>query len=240
MYNISNKIIMNNKESRIKYRRENWKPFGNIQKMSSSIGEEVEMELLYEPLFRNNEKVLNNEVSVSNDEIEFGKIDYLFLIVFEMDHGDWRKDKNARDKMLDIIYNKKVKEYMDNCVKHREFIKMFTEEYINEPKKDDVKTNNENKAYKINNLVEEKVDKMNLFIENIPININEEDLFEYFSNYGRIKRVKILTDKNTGKSRGIGFVNVYSENTSNYILNNYKRRPLGHSILKIQYAEKKK
>lgn len=45
-----------------------------------------------------------------------------------------------------------------------------------------------------------------LFIGGIKDDHDEEQLREYFSNYGNVQNVSIVTDKGTGKKRGFGFV----------------------------------
>lgn len=45
-----------------------------------------------------------------------------------------------------------------------------------------------------------------LFIGGIKDDHDEEQLREYFSNYGNVQNVSIVTDKATGKKRGFGFV----------------------------------
>lgn len=45
-----------------------------------------------------------------------------------------------------------------------------------------------------------------LFIGGIKDDHDEEQLREYFSSYGTVQNVSIVTDKGTGKKRGFGFV----------------------------------
>lgn len=45
-----------------------------------------------------------------------------------------------------------------------------------------------------------------LFIGGIKDDHDEDQLREYFSNYGNVQNVSIVTDKATGKKRGFGFV----------------------------------
>lgn len=46
-----------------------------------------------------------------------------------------------------------------------------------------------------------------LYIGDIDISIREEQLYDFFSKYGHIQYVRIMKDRNSGKSRGFGFVN---------------------------------
>lgn len=45
-----------------------------------------------------------------------------------------------------------------------------------------------------------------LFIGGIKDDHDDEQLREYFSSYGNVQNVSIVTDKSTGKKRGFGFV----------------------------------
>ena len=46
----------------------------------------------------------------------------------------------------------------------------------------------------------------NIFVGNLSFNTNEDELRQAFEAYGQVDRVSILTDRDTGRSRGFGFV----------------------------------
>ncbi len=45
-----------------------------------------------------------------------------------------------------------------------------------------------------------------LYVGNIPWKATEEDLKKLFSEFGDVDNVRIITDRETGRSRGFGFV----------------------------------
>ena len=47
---------------------------------------------------------------------------------------------------------------------------------------------------------------MNIYVSNLSFNIQDEDLREFFAEYGEVSSAKVITDRETGKSRGFGFV----------------------------------
>lgn len=51
----------------------------------------------------------------------------------------------------------------------------------------------------------------NIFVGNLSFNTNEDELRQIFESYGQVDRVSILTDRDTGRSRGFGFVEMTSD-----------------------------
>lgn len=47
---------------------------------------------------------------------------------------------------------------------------------------------------------------MKLYVGNLPYNTTEDDLRNLFSQYGGVDSVAVITDRETGRSKGFGFV----------------------------------
>ena len=47
---------------------------------------------------------------------------------------------------------------------------------------------------------------MNIYVSNLSFNVQDEDLREFFTSYGEVSSAKVIMDKETGRSRGFGFV----------------------------------
>lgn len=52
---------------------------------------------------------------------------------------------------------------------------------------------------------------MSIYVGNLSYEVTQEDLNTVFADYGTVKRVQIPTDRETGRSRGFGFVEMSSE-----------------------------
>jgi len=50
----------------------------------------------------------------------------------------------------------------------------------------------------------------NIFVGNLSFNTNEDELRQLFEAHGQVDRVSIMTDRDTGRSRGFGFVEMAS------------------------------
>ena len=47
---------------------------------------------------------------------------------------------------------------------------------------------------------------MRLYVGNLPFSVNSEDLEQMFSGYGEVTSSQVISDRDTGRSRGFGFV----------------------------------
>src|ERR1700749_1898370 len=47
---------------------------------------------------------------------------------------------------------------------------------------------------------------MNIYVSNLIFNVQDEDLQEYFAEYGEVTSAKVIMDKFTNRSRGFAFV----------------------------------
>lgn len=56
---------------------------------------------------------------------------------------------------------------------------------------------------------------MNIYVGNLPYRMNDQDLSELFSEYGEVTSARIITDRETGRSKGFGFVEMESDSDAN-------------------------
>lgn len=52
---------------------------------------------------------------------------------------------------------------------------------------------------------------MNIFIAGLSFNVTDADLTDLFQEYGEISSAKVITDRQTGRSKGYGFVEMDDE-----------------------------
>ncbi|GDY27647.1 RNA recognition motif domain-containing protein [Agarivorans sp. Toyoura001] len=55
------------------------------------------------------------------------------------------------------------------------------------------------------------IDTQTLYVGNLPYRANESAIRKLFSDYGQVVSVRLLKDKQTGKRRGFGFVEMAAE-----------------------------
>jgi RNA recognition motif-containing protein len=56
-----------------------------------------------------------------------------------------------------------------------------------------------------------------LYVGNLPFSTTEDDLSDLFAEVGNVESVRIITDRETGRSRGFGFVEMADEDAEKAI-----------------------
>ncbi|MEG1660660.1 MAG: RNA-binding protein, partial [Bacteroides sp.] len=56
---------------------------------------------------------------------------------------------------------------------------------------------------------------MNIFIAGLSYNISDSDLSELFTEYGEVTSARVVTDRETGRSKGFGFVEMTDDEAGN-------------------------
>lgn len=67
-----------------------------------------------------------------------------------------------------------------------------------------------------------------IFVGGLPYHTTDSSLRKYFEVFGEIEEAVVITDRQTGKSRGYGFVSILLFPNSRVKLEAVKRRRLAH------------
>ncbi len=79
----------------------------------------------------------------------------------------------------------------------------------------------------------------NIFVGNLNFNTSEEDLRQLFEPYGQVDRVSIMTDRDTGRSRGFGFVEMANAEEGEKAIAALNGQEIGGRTLNINEARPK-
>jgi cold-inducible RNA-binding protein len=77
---------------------------------------------------------------------------------------------------------------------------------------------------------------MNIYVGNLSYGMSEDELREAFAAYGDVASVKILTDRETGRSRGFGFVEMPNQSEGEAAVNQLNGKDLGGRALRVNEA----
>ncbi len=79
----------------------------------------------------------------------------------------------------------------------------------------------------------------NLFIGNLPFTISESDMRTMFEKFGTVDRVSVITDRDTGKSRGFGFVEMADDGAAEQAIAGLNGTEFGGRALSVSEARPK-
>ncbi len=77
----------------------------------------------------------------------------------------------------------------------------------------------------------------NIFVGNLPFSATEADLNQLFSQHGKVDRVAIIIDRETGRSRGFGFVEMGNDAEADAAINALNGTDFGGRPLKVNEAQ---
>src|SRR5688572_15818585 len=78
---------------------------------------------------------------------------------------------------------------------------------------------------------------MNLFVAGLPYDLDDAELEEIFEKFGTVASAKVAIDKETGKSRGFGFVEMPVEAEAKEAIEHLNDISLGKKPLVVKAAE---
>lgn len=77
---------------------------------------------------------------------------------------------------------------------------------------------------------------MNIYVGNLSYGMSEQELRDAFAAYGEVSSVKILTDRETGRSRGFGFVEMPNQSEGEAAITQLNGKELGGRTLRVNEA----
>jgi cold-inducible RNA-binding protein len=79
----------------------------------------------------------------------------------------------------------------------------------------------------------------NIFVGNLDFNTGEDELRKLFEVHGQVDRVSIMTDRDTGRSRGFGFVEMTSAEDGEKAIAALNGTQIGGRTLNVNEARPK-
>ena len=76
-----------------------------------------------------------------------------------------------------------------------------------------------------------------LYVGNLPWRATEAELKDFFGTFGKVRTASIVTDRDTGRSRGFGFVEMDDADMSNAL--NANGREFGGRQLRVSEARER-
>jgi RNA recognition motif-containing protein len=80
---------------------------------------------------------------------------------------------------------------------------------------------------------------MNMYVSNLGFHVEDEDLKQLFASFGQVTSAKVIKDRETGRSRGFGFVEMQSTEEANKAMASLNNKEIEGRAISISVAREK-
>lgn len=80
---------------------------------------------------------------------------------------------------------------------------------------------------------------MKLFVGGLPFSTTEDELKDAFTQFGNVTYVKIITDRETNRSRGFGFVEFESDDEGKTAIDGMDNKEFGGRTIHVSEARER-
>jgi RNA recognition motif-containing protein len=80
---------------------------------------------------------------------------------------------------------------------------------------------------------------MNIYVSNLSFNVQDEDLKDFFKDYGEVSSAKVIMDKFTNQSRGFGFVEMSDDTAAKKAITELDGATVEGRTIKVMEARPK-
>jgi RNA recognition motif-containing protein len=81
---------------------------------------------------------------------------------------------------------------------------------------------------------------MKIYVGNLPWSCTDQELSEMFSSAGAVSTAAVITDRETGRSRGFGFVEMDDDAAANKAIAELNGKDMGGRPLRVNEANERK
>ena len=81
---------------------------------------------------------------------------------------------------------------------------------------------------------------MNMYVSNLSFHATDDNLRELFEKFGTVSSVRIITDRESGRSRGFAFVEMSSEKEAREAIQGLNNKEIEGRAMSVSVAKEKK
>jgi RNA recognition motif-containing protein len=78
-----------------------------------------------------------------------------------------------------------------------------------------------------------------MYVSNLSFHTSDDDLKKLFSQFGAVSSAKVITDRETGRSRGFGFVEMDSDPEAKEAIKNLNNKEIEGRAMSVSVAREK-
>ena len=77
---------------------------------------------------------------------------------------------------------------------------------------------------------------MNIYVGNLAYSVTDDELREAFSAFGEVSRASVIMDRDTGRSKGFGFVEMPDDTQAEAAIKELNEQPIGGRPIRVNEA----
>ncbi len=77
---------------------------------------------------------------------------------------------------------------------------------------------------------------MNIYVGNLAYSVTDDELREAFAAFGDVSRASVIMDRDTGRSKGFGFVEMPDDSQAEAAIKELNEKPLGGRPIRVNEA----
>ncbi len=81
---------------------------------------------------------------------------------------------------------------------------------------------------------------MKIYVGNLPWSTTDQELSDMFGALGSVRSATVITDRETGRSRGFGFVEMDSDDDAKKAIAEFNGKDMGGRPLRVNEANERK
>ena len=80
---------------------------------------------------------------------------------------------------------------------------------------------------------------MNMYVSNLGFHTSDDDLRKLFEPFGQVSSAKVITDRETGRSRGFGFVEMANSTEASAAMTKLNGKEVEGRVISVTVAREK-
>ncbi len=76
----------------------------------------------------------------------------------------------------------------------------------------------------------------NIYVGNLAYSVSDDELREAFAAYGEVARAKVIMDRDTGRSKGFGFVEMPNDSEAQAAIDGLNEQPINGRNVRVNEA----
>lgn len=80
---------------------------------------------------------------------------------------------------------------------------------------------------------------MNMYVSNLSFHTGDDDLKKLFEQFGAVSSAKVIADRETGRSRGFGFVEMASDDEAKEAIKGLNNKEVEGRAMSVSVAKEK-